>query len=331
MQRKITLFLILSFGLMQAVLAQTATLSSNQRGYLLAPGDVISVNVLGEKDFNFETALDENGNIQIPFFEEPLPAMCKNERELRADVTKLLSKYLRTPQLGLYIKERKSRPPTTIHGAVKNPQALVLMRQVRLSELLAIVGGVNEDAGGMVQLVRPQAPLCGSKEEIAEWNAQVSNENSFPIKMYSLNSIRLQSSDESNPIIYPGDIVEVEKGKPVYLVGEVKGGQGGVLIKERGLTLFNAISMVGGPNREAKTKDIKIYRQRKDSIERDVISANYDLIRKGEQKDIPLEPYDVIEVDKAKKSIGEVILDIATGSARMAAQSFATSGVRVIY
>ncbi len=330
MQRKVILFLVLSIGLIQTVLAQEAT-NLNQRGYLLAPGDIISVNVLGEKDFNFETALDENGNVQVPFFEEPLPAMCKNERELRADVSKLLSKYLRAPQVALNIKERKSRPPTTVHGAVRNPQAVVLMRQVRLSELLAIVGGVNEDAGGMVQLVRPQAPLCGSKEEITEWNSQVTTDNAFPIKMYSLGSIRMQSSDDSNPIIYPGDIVEVEKGKPVYLVGEVKGGQGGLMIKERGLTLFNALSMVGGPNREAKTKDIKIYRQKKDSIERDVIAVNYDLIRKGEQKDIPLEPYDIIEVDKANKSIGQLVLEIATGSARMAAQSFATSGVRVIY
>ena len=329
--RRISVLFILTIGLIQTLTAQGDLPTTEKRGYLLAPGDVISVKVLGEEAFNFEAALDENGNVQVPFFEEPLSAMCKNERELRTDVTKLIGKYLRSPQVSLNIKDRKSRPPTTVYGAVRNPQTLVLMRDVRLSEILATVGGVNEDAGGMVQVVRPNAPLCGSKEELAEWKAMTSSENMIPLKIYSLASIRQLASDDSNPVIYPGDIIEVERGKPVYLVGEVKGGQGGILIKERGLTLFSALSMVGGPSQQAKTKDIKIYRQKKDSIERETISINYDLIREGKQKDIPLEPYDVVEVGKANKGIGQIMLEIATGSARSAAQSFATGGIRVLY
>lgn len=337
MRRNVILFLILTFGLIQLMFAQeTIPVSdtipvSTSRGYLLGPGDEITVKVLGEKDWDFEAALDENGNIEVPFFDKPVPAMCKNERELKAEVTKLLAKYLRTPQVSLRIKERKSRPPTTIYGAVKNAQPVILMRQVRLSELLAIAGGETENAGGLIQVVRPQAPMCGSSDEISEWKAQSTNPNSFPMRLYSLSAIK-QGSNESNPIIYPGDIVKVEDAKPVYLVGEVKGGQGGLLIKENGLTLFNAISMVGGVNREAKTKDIKIYRQKPDSIEREIISANYESIRKGEQKDIPLEPYDIIEVDKAKKSIMQIVLEVAAGSARTAVSTFATGApARIIY
>jgi hypothetical protein len=52
------------------------------------------------------------------------------------------------------------------------------------------------------------------------------------------------------------------------------------------------------------------------SKERELIAVNYDLIRKGQQKDIVLQPEDIIEVDKAKKSIGQVVLDIAMGSVR---------------
>ena len=77
-----------------------------------------------------------------------------------------------------------------------------------------------------------------------------------------------------------------------------------------------AIAKIGGVRREAKTKDIKIYRLKPNSKDREVIAANYDLIKKGQQKDVMLEPYDIIEVDKAKKSIGQTILEVVTGAAR---------------
>ncbi|MEJ7699966.1 MAG: hypothetical protein WKF71_10025 [Pyrinomonadaceae bacterium] len=66
---------------------------------------------------------------------------------------------------------------------------------------------------------------------------------------------------------------------------------------------MQALAMVGGVRREAKTKDIKIYRLKANSKDRETISVNYDSIKKGQQKDVMLEPYDIVEVDKAKKSI----------------------------
>ena len=49
------------------------------------------------------------------------------------------------------------------------------------------------------------------------------------------------------------------------------------------------------------------------SKDREIVSVNYDLIKKGQQKDVMLEPYDIVEVDKAKKGIGQILLEIATG------------------
>ena len=332
MRRNVILFLILTVGLIQMAFAQETIPVSNAKGYLLGPGDEIVVKVLGEKDFDFEAAVDENGNIEVPFFDKPVMAMCRSERDLRSEVTKALGKYLKNPQVSLRIKERKSRPPTTIYGSVKAPQQIILMRPARLSELLALVGGETEDAGGIIQVVRPQPPMCGSADEISEWKAQSVNSESYPMRLYSLSSIKKNANDNSNPIMYPGDIISIESAKPVYLVGEVKGGQGGLYIKENGLTLFNAIAMVGGVSREAKTKDIKIYRQKPDSIDREILSVNYELIQKGQQKDIALEPYDIIEVDKAKKPIGQIILELAVGAGKTAFQGI-TTGVpqRILY
>jgi hypothetical protein len=63
-----------------------------------------------------------------------------------------------------------------------------------------------------------------------------------------------------------------------------------------------------------------------------IIAVNYDVIKKGEQKDVMLEPYDIIEVDKAKKSIAQTILEIATGAGRTAIGSFENAlPTRVLY
>jgi hypothetical protein len=44
--------------------------------------------------------------------------------------------------------------------------------------------------------------------------------------------------------------------------------------------------------------------------------------QKGTQKDVMLEPYDIVEVDKSKKSVAQIIFETVTGTARGAVSSF---------
>jgi polysaccharide export outer membrane protein len=287
--------------------------------YLLGPGDEIKTKVLGESQFDFEASVDENGNIEVPFFEEPVRAMCRTERDVKNDIVKMLSKYLRNPQVTFNVSERKSRVPVTITGEVRTPAQVTMMRETRLLELLSFTGGEIESAGGNVEVFQTRPPMCDSKA-FSEWQAEVENSSGFPSRVYSLNSIKSGSS-EANPVINPGDLIIVQKAAPIYVVGEVRSPQG-LFIKNGGLSLTQAIAMVGGVNREAKTKDIKIYRLRSNSIDRNIISVNLDSIKKGEQKDIMLEPNDQIEVDKTKKSIAQTILEIAIGAGKGAVGGF---------
>ena len=289
-----------------------------QRGYLVGPGDVITVKVLGEEQFDTTAAVDEDGNIEVPFFDKPVMAQCRSERELRTDIGKLLAKYLRNPQVSVRVTERKSRPPATIYGEVRQQQQVVLTRKARLMELLSFAGGVTEKAGGTIQIFRTQAQMCSDGNADDNWNIANSNNGlDVPSRMYSLSSLR-QGREEANPVIYPGDIIVVQKALPVYIVGEVNS-VGELPLSEGGLPLTEAIARVGGVRREAKTKDIKIYRLKTNSKDREIISANYNLIREGKQKDLMLEPYDIVEVDKAKKSIAQIFLEVATGGLQNAA------------
>jgi polysaccharide export outer membrane protein len=300
--------------LAQTVFAQQTIPAVNTRGYLVGPGDVIEGKVLGERDYDFTATVDEDGNFEVPFFDKPVPAMCRTEKDLRMDVTKLISKYVRNPQVSVQVKERKSRPPATIYGEVRAQQRVDLQRKARLLDLLAFAGGVTEKAGGMIQVFRTQPLMCGEPGEINEWKAESNNGTDVPSRIYSLSSVRL-GQDESNPVIYPGDIIVVQKAPTVYVIGQVMALKE-ISLTEGGLSLTEALAQAGGFNREAKTKDVKIRRLKANSREREIISVNFDQIRKGQQKDIMLEPNDIVEVDKSKKGIGEILLEVATGGLR---------------
>ena len=181
---------------------------------------------------------------------------------------------------------------------------------------------------GMIQVFRTRKPVCTEDLGENDWTADSAGGLDVPSRLYSLSSLRA-GKDEANPVILPGDVIVVQKAAPVYITGEVLSPQG-LYLKEGGLSLSEAVAKIGGVKREAKTRDIKIYRLKPNSKDREIIAVNYDQIRKGEQKDVMLEPYDIIEVDKAKESIAMTILKIATGTARQASrrirQRFADKG-----
>jgi len=330
MKMKVWLCAVLTFGLFQITFGQQPNAPELQRaGYLVGPGDIISGKVLGEDQFNFTATIDEDGKFQVPFFDKPIMAKCKTDRELRGEVIKLLSKYLKNPQVTVFVSERKSRPPATIYGEVRTPGPIDLRRKATLLEVVSFAGGVTEEAGGMIQVFRTQPLLCSESTEDTGFTASTANSD-FPSRMYSLSSIRL-GTESSNPVIYPGDIIVVQKASPIYITGEVVQ-TAGLRIPEGGLPLTQAIAMVGGVRAGAKTKDIKIYRLKANSKEREIISTNYDGIKKGTQKDVMLEPYDIVEVDKSKKSISQIIFETITGVARTAATGIGNSvGPRILY
>ncbi len=318
MKLKVLVLFALTFCLSQISFAQETIITADAlRGYMVGPGDVVAIKVLGEEMFNVEEAtVDEDGKIQIPFFDNGVFAKCRTEKELTTDVRQLLTKYLKNPQVSVRVTKRNSRPPATIYGEVRQQQQIVLTREARLLELLSFAGGVTEDAGGMIQVFRTRKPMCGEDTGDIIWDSKTQDKSDVPSRMYSLSSVKA-GREEANPIIFPGDIVVVQRAAPVYITGEVMSPQG-IYLKDGSLSLTEAIAKIGGVKREAKTKDIKIYRLKANSKDREIISANYDQIKAGKQKDLMLEPYDIVEVDKTKKSIAQIIFETVTGTAKTA-------------
>ena len=306
MRFNLSTFALLFVLLTVSVSAQTVV---EAQGYLIGPGDVLSIKALGESTFNVETlTVDEDGKILIPYVEAPLVAKCKTERGLQAEVSKAWSKYLKNPQISLQVTKRSSRLPVSVFGEVREPARFELTRRVRLLELISYAGGENEKSGGVVQVIRSMGPVCSAGDDPNKWTA---SDGSVPMRQFSLADVRMGRED-ANPEIIAGDIIVVQKAAPVYVIGEVNR-PGELVLPDGGLPLTQAIAMASGVNREAKTKSIKVYRQKPGSAEPEVFAVNYDQIRKGEQKDILLQARDIVEVGKAPKSFMDYVIEFATG------------------
>lgn len=334
MRLQLLFCLALNAAFVSLAFAQETPNAGAQRGYMISPGDEISGKVLGEPQYDFVSTVNENGMIYVPFSPEnkPVNVKCRSELELRNDITNLLAKYLRNPQIGINIK--KNYRTATIYGEVNKPMEVELRRKATLVELIAMAGGMKEEAGGMIQVIRTQPPLCTDNfSEKDRWVSASGDPTDAPSRLFSLSNVKL-AREESNPVIYPGDVILVQKAAPVYITGEVMAPQG-IYLKEGGTSLYEAIAKISGLKPEAKTKEVKIFRLKANSLDRDhrdTIVANLDLIRKGVEKDVMLEPYDIIQVDKSKDSIAMTILKVVAGIGKQAANQVTGGlGYRIAY
>src|SRR6266403_5315935 len=101
--------------------------------YRVGPGDLLDVRVFGQPDLNSTVEIDADGNISsLPFIEEPIPAKCRDAKEIQKSITEAYAKYLIKPRVSVRVLERRSRPPAVVYGAVRNASRFLMMRRVRL-------------------------------------------------------------------------------------------------------------------------------------------------------------------------------------------------------
>ncbi len=284
------------------------------RNYLLGPGDVLDVRVLFQSDLNAIVEVDSEGNLSsLPFLDKPIPAMCRNEKEVQKDIAKGYAKLLKNPQVSVRITERKSRPPATITGAVRQPSQVMMQRRVRLNELIAKAEGFTERASGTIQILHTEPLMCPQPGE--EALAKPFDEDKAPMELIKIADLKT-GRPQANPFIRPGDYIVVAEADPVYVTGSVLSPQAINLTDN--LTLSRAMAMVGGATKEAKTNDVQIYRHKAGAQVPEVIHVDYAAIRKLQKPDVLLQPYDQIDVPEAGmftgRRLGQTLMNLVTGT-----------------
>jgi polysaccharide export outer membrane protein len=232
--------------------------------------------------------VDQSGNIRMPMLDVDIPAACLTEGELAQNIAKLYRKYKNNPHVDVFVKEFQSQPVAVI-GAVRAPAQFKLQRQVRLLELLSLVGGPNESAGQTVQIVHTSGSrLCEETD-----SAATESNDTAAFVTYKLEET-LHGIPEANPVVQPGDIVSVPTADQVFVLGNVLK-PSAIPLKEP-LTVSKAIAMAGGTAPSTKKDKVRIIRQLPGSTKKQEIYVNLKAIEKNQAEDVALLANDVVDV-----------------------------------
>jgi polysaccharide export outer membrane protein len=302
------------------------------RNYLLGPGDTLDVRVFGQSDLNAVVEVDSDGNISsLPFLDAPIYAKCRTDKEIQKDIIKAYGKYIKNPQVSVRIAERKSRQPATVFGAVRQPARVQMQRKVRLNELMVVSGGFTDRASGTIQIFHTEPLMCPQPGE--EALALPINDSKAPFEIVKISELR-SGKGQANPVVRPGDIVLVTEAEPIYITGSVVAPQG-IFLRDQ-LTLSRALAMVGGPKKEAKLTDVRIFRQKPGATDQEMIRVDYAAIKKNQKPDFFLQAFDIIEVTEAGMfspgRLGQTLVGAVSGSlGGMFSNGGAQIASRVIY
>lgn len=335
MKAKIYLFLFVALCLAspQRLLAQEQVVpvssSVDEQGimkYLLGPGDTLDIRVFGQPDLNWTGEVDSDGNISsLPFVETPIRAQCRTDKEVQKDIIASYGKLLKNPQISVRVTGRNSRQPAVVLGAVLAPTRVEMKRRVRLNELIAVSGGTTERANGDIAILHTVPVMCPEPGEVVE--PLVSENGLNALKIYKVKDL-LDGKPEANPYVRPGDIVNVMDAKPIHIVGFV-GSPQPMLLRD-GMTLLTAVMQAGGVRTGAKDDDVRIYRTKPGTSERELIRVNFKEIKKRKQADVVLQAYDIIEVPEASLWRPDRLLRIVASAASSSLGGFVGAPVQAL-
>lgn len=282
--------------------AEMETKKPDEDLYRIGPGDVLDIRVFSRPTLSREAVrVDNKGTIQMPWIDAQIQAACRTERELTEEITAKYRRYLRTPQVDVFIREYNSKPVAVI-GAVNTPGRFQLQRQVRLLELLTYVNGPAERAGRSIQIIHAEDSYsCTANENSTAAGLDQSNEPGAVTSLL-LNDVQ-RSKEGANPIVRPGDIVTVLEADQVYIVGNVI--KPSSLSLKDTMTISQAIAMAGGLLPDSKKERVRIIRQMpggKKEIYVDLLA-----IDKQRAEDVTLAANDIVDVPSSNTTSKKIL------------------------
>jgi polysaccharide export outer membrane protein len=270
----------------------------------LAPGFLLSLNVLDDPDFAGRFRIDQQGDIALPIL-GTMHVAGEDASEARLQIQKRLleDKILKDPQVDLTVLEYTA-PEVTIIGEVTSPGKYPLLVPRKLVDVLAIAGGTTITAGNEVQITRGSADA----EQVLVHFSKATNPKAV-----------------EDVLVYPGDTVQVKRAGIVYVLGAVTRPGGYVMQEEGTLTVLQAISLANGTTLPASVGAIHLLRRNADGTEVD-IALPLNKMQHGQSTDLKLQATDVLYVPTSK-----IKSTVINGASILAAATSASIYAAVIY
>lgn len=230
--------------------------------YRLGAGDAVRISVYQSPDLTLEARISESGFVSYPLLGNiKIGGMSVSAAEtLIADGLKK-GNFVRVPQVSLLVTQVRGNQVSVL-GQVNRPGRFPIeATDLRLSDLLAIAGGISVSGADTVILVGTRNGRRIRKE-------------------VDLSSLFRSADGEDDILVANGDVVYVERAPIVYIYGEVQ--RPGPMRLERGLTVMQALATGGGLNQRGTDKGLRLHRKGPDGKLQVLQPAMDDVLRDGD-------------------------------------------------
>jgi len=256
--------------------------------YLLGPDDQLDISGPELSDLsNKPVRIDGEGDVEVPLAGRVHVAGLTVQQTER-DLDKVLTKYIRNPQVVVNVAEVRSQPVSVL-GAVNSPGVHQVQGHKTVLEMLASAGGVRQDAGYSIRITRQLEWGC-----IPLPAAQFDASGKFSVAEVNLRKIMDAKTPEENIQIFPHDVISVPKAEMVYVIGEVHRSGGFVLGEHKSISVLQALSLAEGLNSGADPRHAKILRLKADADQREELKVDVKDALNGKKPDFPLQGEDIL-------------------------------------
>ena len=280
-------------------------------GYLLGPGDQVSVNVRDRKEIEMKPAMiGLDGDVELAYAGK-IHAAGLSTQQLAREVEVRLAKIVLHPMVTVEVTEYGSQPVSVL-GAVNRPGVHQLKGNKSLMEVLSLVEGLKPEAGNTIKITRPKAsgpiPLANAKDDAT---------GQYTIAEVKVKGLMDASVPEANIPIRAHDVITVPRAELIYVMGKVRKPGGFPLAERESMTVLQAISLAEGVDAGAATQSARILRSNGTGSPVE-IAIDVKKILSNSAPDQPLQPNDILFLpSSAAKSVGVKVLEtglqMATG------------------
>lgn len=225
--------------LMVCALLVASTAWSADSDYLMGTGDVVHITVYGQPDLTTDARVSESGTITFPLIGVVKMAgitPSQGETEIAQRLSK--GRFIVKPFVTLNVVQYRSQHISVL-GRVNRPGEYSLEKISRVTDALALAGGIVTDGADTVTLVRTR-------------------DGKTTYHQIDVIALFQPGGETLNERVQDGDIVNVARQPVFYIYGEVQ--RPGAFRLEQNMTVVQALSLGGGLTQRGTQRGIKILR-----------------------------------------------------------------------
>ena len=229
----------------------------------IGAGDTIRISVYQSPDLSLETRVNETGAISYPLLGRVQLAgltVTAAEQHIASELKR--RDFVKDPQVNIVVTQVRANQVNVL-GQVGKPGRYPLdLTGMRLSEVLALAGGVVAGVGSDTIV------LTGTRDG--------------KLFRHEIDLPRLFSAGGTGEdiVVAPGDTIWVDRAPQIYIYGEIQ--HPGALRLERGMTVMQAVAAGGGATQRGTLKGLKVTRRGADGKMQTLEPAMEDTLKDGD-------------------------------------------------